>query len=385
MSDDPWARGGTTDVLVEHPRRLLVSSWLVLAVLCLATFAGPINTFVEAQWHYSYELGLIPRGLWGTVLDHLGTASLHSIHFASTLLYLATAAGLVAVLVACAADRHRVDPMRATLATTLLASAAGFPMLASQLARFDTPNLLLATIAVALVGRRPTALAAVTASLLLGTSVLSHEAAIVTTVPWTLAWIHGKVRRQAGRFAATVTSAASTSVVVAFFLALSPPDMPRAAFAAWLSARVGRQLTVLHFDVVVPYQTVSEGFDVASAHLATADGQAFLAIAVLQVFPLFATCALALKDGGIGVRHLATDERVLYLLAVLPIALSAVTLDFGRWWGMSGMLVTATTLHVLHQRGRRVLVSRHVGGLAVLSVLAVIAGTAAERTVTALS
>lgn len=351
-----------------------------MSMLSLATLTRPISDFITSQWHYSYELGFVRRGLWGSALDLVSDVSFTAVVTASTVLYLAATIMLIVALEQQVAEGRGIDPTRAVLATALLGSAAGFPFLVSHLGRFDTPTILLTVAAVLVVHRSSGAAGVLVSSLLLVGAVLGHEAALLTTVPWAAAWISTRAGQIRGRLAGRLSAAAVLGLPILAFMALREPPMSRSSFATWLSTRVGRPLTDQHFDVVVPFQAPSEGFRAAVELLLTTQGRIFMAVAVLQVMPLLSGCVVALQDSGVRWRQLDRHEQTLYALALLPVGLCAVTLDFSRWWAFAGLLVVATTLHVLSKRGCRVPVSGAMRLVAALTIIAMLTGAVIERT-----
>lgn len=338
-----------------------------MATLSLALWHRPMDMFVASQWRYGYGVGLIRRGLWGNVLDAIGAGSASSIVIASAALLVATILIGSWLLASVTVDNGRTDPTRVAVATALALSPAGFPFLAANFGRFDTPVLLLMLMALATVATGTSALHVGGAAALLGLGVLTHEAALLTAAPWAAVWIAGRVSSARTRSAGVVAGACCIAVPLVAGAALQRPSMPLHAFEEWLATRTDWPVGGL--EVVVPYQSVSGAIASARGFLLSSAGLRGLVLAVIAVLPLLAALVVSLRSADVRWRDVSGNERLLFVASAAPLGLMGVGMDYGRWWTFSMILATMTTLHVLRERGRTLALSRWLLALTLASLL----------------
>lgn len=333
------AVGSTGRISVSRARTLAVTGYIALAVMSLTVWRVPPDLFVLTQWRYSYEVGFMRRGLPGTLLDAVADGSIPSINTAALVLFAATVLTASYLIAAVTVDADGVSPIRTVLAVALALSPAGFPFLAANFGRFDTPALLLMLLAVALLGRDTPWWRVVPAALLLGVSVAVHEAALATYVVWTVVWAWDR----AGWPAAAACAAVPAGVTAA----LQAPNLTVGQFQWWLASRSDWPITG-DLETTVPYQTTGEAVEFTYAWLSTSTGARWAVLSILAVLPVLALIAVAFRRS-VRWADLKVTERAMYGASLAPLGLMVVGMDYGRWWSLSTILLVATTLVVLRR------------------------------------
>lgn len=221
----------------SRSRLLMTTAYIATAILSLAAWHRPMDMFVASQWRYGYGVGLMRRGLWGSLLDVVGAGSATSVIVAATALFVGITMVGSWLLASVTVDHGRIDPTRVAVAMALALSPAGFPFLAANFGRFDTPALLLMLMAVAIVATGTSAIHVGAAAALLALGVLTHEAALLATAVWAAVWIGGRVASARTRYAGVWAGASCLALPVGVAVALQRPSMPVHAFEEWLAAR----------------------------------------------------------------------------------------------------------------------------------------------------
>lgn len=312
--------------------------FVVVAIVGMA--AVPVwgrspDPYITTHLALTYELGLIPRGLWGSVLDVLSLmpGSVTGAALAGHAVLVASVAGFVAVGL-----RGRTEwatSQRAVLACGVLASPAGFPFLAAEMGRLDVVLVVLTILAVG-VGVRGRRFAPVGAGVIAAAAVLVHEAAALVTVPLVVVTVSRRHSARRALLSAGIALGALGAVV------LLPMPVPQPDLAAWLATRIDR---VDPFATMLPYQGLDTAWTRAWTHL-TGPGVSQLGWTVLAVAAPVGLAARA-------IRRSTTLHRALFVLAALcPLLLVLVGTDIPRWFALSTLCLAGAGFAIVPAEAR---------------------------------
>lgn len=289
------------------------------------------DPYITTNLAVTYELGLVPRGLWGTALDAVGLMP-RSPTAAAFLAHAFAVTGIAIFVAHTVASPEPWARHRAVVAAGVLVSPAGLPYLAAEMGRLDIVLMLLTLVAVALTRNTAPARASLLAAVTVATAVLVHEAALLVTMPIVTVVVASRegYRRALWPFMAGLATAATLLVL--------PMPVEQPEFYAWLASRIDR---VDPLASLLPYQSLPVAVSRAWRHL-TGPGPAQLAPTLLAVAPGAWLTARALRTTRAG----TSRSRAFVLAALAPVALMFVGTDLPRWFalatlGLAGVAVTA--------------------------------------------
>lgn len=319
----------------SRPAHLVLGVTLIVGIAATIVWGRPPDPWIVTHLAITYEVGLVPRALWGTVLDAVGlmprapAAAALATHGLAVAAIAIGASALLAPTIRGAWGRPR---RRTIIVSTVLLSPAGFPFLAAEIGRLDAVLVAL-TILAALVARRrgrhvPHVVAAIVAI-----AVLVHEAAVLVTAPLAGAC----VAKRHGRSAGLVTFGLGLLPLPA--LVLRPMPLSQPEFSAWLATRIDR---VDPFATLLPYQDLTSATGRAWRHLTAMTWQQWTRLAAA------ALPAVAVSVRGLPRRPATTAMGgTLVAAALAPLLLSVVGTDLTRWaalatLGLAGVAAALT-------------------------------------------
>lgn len=271
----------------------------------------------------TYDLGLIPRGLWGTVLDLVGLMPGRPAAAALvTFMLVVVMVGLGVSRLLSGVERSEGSSVsrRALVITCVLLSPAGFPFLAAEMGRLDAVVIALTVLAVLVATHRGRCVPFAVAALVV-TAIMVHEAAVLVTAPLAATVLTARHGRTAG--AATLTLGVATAAL----LVLRPMPVPQPEFSTWLASRVDRADV---FATLVPYQGLGSATSRAWSHVMGLRWSDWAALGMAVLAP-----ALIAARALLGRRPTTVPVGPLVAAAIAPLMLAALGTDLTRWTSMA--------------------------------------------------
>lgn len=300
----------------------------VLAVLARSVQrSGPLVLPYQAvQYWLTYDEGFSRRALPGQVLSAFGTPTLSTVSAVGLALSVAAMVALLVLVVSVAARGARPVDRLACLAV-LVASPLTLTLVARDLGRYDAVGIV-AMVLVALLptprGRRGTAAVLVTWALLAAVATASEEFLLALVVPLVL--LRARQLPAAGRWMATAAALAPAAAlgVASLLIRTSPVEIDTAETAARTAG----------YDVPDPNAVSLLSRSLGAARQDVVDiGAGAVLLYVGTAAVLFAlTCYVVGRLVGAG-RAAVVVPAVGF--ALFALALSAIGVDFRRWWSLA--------------------------------------------------
>lgn len=323
--------------------QILPAAWMrltgALAALLVVVVVGnayePMRAWAYTHWVFSYEHEFVKRALVGELWRQTGLPTgLQSFVVGATVvlalvLVLLAAAFLLPTLHAAPGDRRGL--MRfALLALTCPATLAHA---AYDVGRFDQVNLLLATAAVGLLAWGGGPVVGALAVLLLGASILVHEAAVFMFVPVVLAFWYWLRPDRPRLVVVTISAIALACLTVVVWLHGHMSTLDLSAYAQELASRHGNW--VLPNSIAVLFRQSVEA-NVAFTFDRVLSGRYLRDHVWLLLFVLAPIFWLWREIWRVGGDELEAPARAMLLAASSgPLLLMPVGHDYYRWWAMS--------------------------------------------------
>lgn len=309
--------------------------FLVLASFGLLTIASyaSASRWSATQWLFDYSHGFMRRGLIGTLV---GTPSSTEVFLGGVVISAVVVLAAAALLTVAVVRGAQFDRRRSALAIALVGSAGGFPFIAASSGRLEQVSVLLALASGVAVWRsRHGALAAAALGCL---AALVHEASVVLFWPWLAALHWHRHQRVPGSMAVLLLPA-----LAVLGMAFAEPQLPYEQLLVELG--VGTDIDPHPDSVGVLYRDLGDNLAYTWGLLTSAQ-VIKLPASALAAAPLLVVSCWAVWPQW-------REHRWLLIASLLPIGLSVVAIDFGRWFAVASVLAAATALVVGSRRAPR--------------------------------
>lgn len=319
------------------PRRLVLS-FFGFGALTVAGH-GRHEAFIYTGWLLDYSVGFLPRGLPGAVLSlFVEEKGLLAVAIAAGVVVAAAILAVSIMLTRLVFDGERMRLNRLILSVALVGSAAGFPFIAAEYGRFDSIGVILAVLAGwALASDR--AWSPWLAGVLGAIAALTHPAPPVIFWPWLAVFAYRRSR--------TWVPVIAIPAIVAVALTQIEPAIPRPELAAYLTSRTSLRVEEA---ALAPLYT---GFRETWAYFV--DIMSVWRVGLRLPLSALASAPLA----AFAIWTIRPQIRRLYpemVASIIPLALSIIAVDFGRWFAFSGCLLMVTAIIKVRDKPIRALV-----------------------------